>query len=160
MYRGCHDKLTWISSRSRALFGPTQPCRHLLASDWFVKADGNLPKLHMRAMTSCFQEVMQDNASASREWYHVEKHHALRAVSAIASLERAAAADYNGFMAYLETAMLVRADRCLQRSHMSAVASRLRTKMGKPACEVVDPKVDPHTMLPVGEDYAKLALGS
>lgn len=141
MYEYCAKKLMWINQRSRDLFGPTQPCRHLLASDWFVKADGNLPKQHNLAMTSCFRNMMEGengNTSATREWYHVEKHHARRAGASLPLLERAMAVDFNGYMAYLDVAMLVRADTCVQKSHMSAVASRIRTLTGKQSCETVD----------------------
>ena len=63
--------------------------------------------------------------------YHVEKQHLFRAAHGIPSMERAVHVDMAGLYAYVETAMMVRADFCVQKSHMVPSAATQTTRRGE-----------------------------
>lgn len=114
-----------------------QRCPYFLATDYFVNADGALPRHIQKGMDQCFVQVMGDPALSS-EWYALSKADISKAVEGSAQIQSAYRLDYNGFRTFLDVAILVMADVCVEKSHLvDFVGNPLRAAYGRPPCEAV-----------------------
>ena len=114
-----------------------QRCPYFLATDYFVSADGGLPRHLQKGMDQCFVQVMGD-PSLSDMWYALSREDMRKAAEASHQMQFAFKNDHAGFRAFLEVAMLAMADVCVEKSHMvDFVGNPLRAAYGRPPCSAV-----------------------
>ena len=136
----CEKTLITLNSLSNALQPrKEQVCPHFLASDFFVMADGNMPKPHNEALHHCLR-YLEQNVTSSSYWTSMGRSHIMRALVGMpSSIVRAHDQDQAGFRAILEVAMLARSDVCFEKSHLGTLASMVRMHTGKPSCQHIVP---------------------
>ena len=114
-----------------------QRCPYFLATDYFVNADGGLPRHLQQGMDQCFVQVMGD-PSLSDAWYALSREDMRKAVEGSRQMQDAFGRDHPGFRAFLEIALLARADVCVEKSHMvDFVGNPLRKVLGRKRCTAV-----------------------
>ena len=96
-------------------------------------ADGNMPKKHNQGMKHCFMDLHEYTNSSV--WFHIKKDAIEYAIFGLPEMERAHTTDPGSLHAILELAMLVRADECVEYSHMAqTISNLLRQSLGKKPC--------------------------
>lgn len=152
----CERLLSQINALSAALQPVGQQvCRHFLASDYYVMADNAIPKKHHWAVQRCFENLKADYENRSK-WFNIDATDIQRAIRGLPEMQHAYRKDKPGFHAIVEVGMMVRADVCMERSHLAqSLANIIRSKMGKPRCLHVGESVDVLTRLSAGVDSPK-----
>jgi hypothetical protein len=141
--RHCLTATSWLNAWSNKLIPrATQPCPHFLATDWFARADPGARPSHTQVMDRCISDMDRFAGINTSKWWHLNSlrrssNHDLRlSVRGIPELESALAKDPSGLRSIIELAMLVRADECVEASHMAAtIANLARRHLGKTACQ-------------------------
>jgi hypothetical protein len=88
-------------------------------------------------MDQCFVQVMGD-PSLSDAWYALSREDMRKAVEGSRQMQDAFGRDHPGFRAFLEIALLARADVCVEKSHMvDFVGNPLRKVLGRKRCTAV-----------------------
>ena len=135
----CHKFLSQLNAIANELQPRgQQTCRHMLATDYFVMADGGLSQLHNKGMKRCFLRL--GNFANSSVYFKVDKPVVEYGVYGRPDVQWAYQKDEPGLRAILELAMLARADTCIEYSHMAqSIGNMLRVELGKPKCRRLAP---------------------
>eukprot|EP00965_Chrysotila_dentata_P126083 4167423-Pleurochrysis_carterae.AAC.1 len=127
----CLSKFMAINSAHEAA-NPSPRCPSLLATDWFVGADGVMPPLSARAIRLCWENATSEASGPS--WLWVDQKLLPRIVACEPLMQRAFELDHRGLHLFLEIALLARAKTCIASSHLGRVIDVFRTSLQKPIC--------------------------
>lgn len=156
LWRSCNS--TFDATNSALQFSMARwtqnSCSMYLASDWLAHADPTKGQ-RAQAVSKCWKEAILSDTSP-RWWFIWGGDRTIpESAGDIPSMEQAAKKDPVGIGAILDVAMLVRADVCLESSHMgSTVASPIRSLMGKLPCYNVHSIGQTHLEMRIGQTNA------
>ena len=119
-----------------------QTCRHVIATDFFVNADGSLPYRHRLGLNRCINSLSAyENSSL---WMRIGAPEIEYGVAADPAMSDVWRKDKAGFYAIVELAMLARADVCIESSHMAHfIVNLMRMSLGKTSCHHLGGQLEP-----------------